>query len=139
MIPTLRMGPSLPVGRGACDDGGMARSILSRWESLPPRRQIQLGIPLAFLVLFAVHEAFFPNLTLGRTLGYALMESVPLALVVTYATQVELARRAQQQGQEPGASVGGHDAGAAGIDMDAMPVPDGSDTATGSGNGHGDE
>ena len=137
MIPTLRMGPSLPVGRGACDDGGMARSILSRWESLPPRRQIQLGIPLAFLVLFAVHEAFFPNLTLGRTLGYALMESVPLALVVTYATQVELARRAQQQEQEP--SVGAHDAGAAGIDMDAMPVPDGSDTATGSGNGHGDE
>ncbi|MCW2949096.1 MAG: hypothetical protein JWN41_109 [Thermoleophilia bacterium] len=71
----------------------MARRLLTAWESLPPRRQIAFGAPAVFALLLVVHLVGFPNLTLTRSIAYALMESLPIALIITYATQVELVRR----------------------------------------------
>ena len=73
----------------------MMRRLLTWWESLPPRRQIMVATPVAFLLLFLIHASgLFPLLTIKRALTYAVMECVPVALVVTFATQTELARRA---------------------------------------------
>lgn len=72
----------------------MLRRLLARWEALPPRHQIAVATPSAFLVLFLVHASpLFPLLDWKRALTYALMECVPVALVLTFATQTELARR----------------------------------------------
>jgi len=77
----------------------MGRRLLAFWESQPPRRQVLIGAPTTFLVLLAVHLVGFPHLTLARSASYALMEALPLALVVTYATQVELVRREAAAGR----------------------------------------
>jgi hypothetical protein len=71
----------------------MGRRLLTRWESLAPRQQIAVATPVALLLLLGFHEAFFPLLTWQRSLTYAVMECVPAALGVTFATQTELARR----------------------------------------------
>ena len=73
----------------------MFRKLLHRWESLAPRHQIMVATPVAFVVLFLIHASpLFPLLDWKRALTYALMECVPVALVLTFATQTELARRA---------------------------------------------
>ena len=115
----------------------MARRILAFWESLPPRKQVLFGAPTMFVLLLAVHLVGFPHLTFARSCAYAIMEAVPLALVVTYATQVELVRRETASG---GAAPGeqqsqGLDIGIDGdIGPEADPVaPD----APNSGAGHG--
>ena len=73
----------------------MLRRMLHLWESLPARRQILVATPIAFVLLFLIHASgLFPLLTIQRALMYAAMECVPVALVVTFATQTELARRA---------------------------------------------
>lgn len=72
----------------------MLRRLLARWEALPPRYEIAVATPVAFLVLFLVHASpLFPLLDWKRAVAYALMECVPVALVLTFATQTELARR----------------------------------------------
>lgn len=53
-----------------------------------------VGTPLAFIVLFCFHEAFFPLLDWHQSLLYAVMECVPVALLLAWATQNELRRRA---------------------------------------------
>lgn len=90
----------------------MGRRLLAGWEALAPRHQVLVATPLALLVLFGVHEAFFPLLTWKRSLMYAVMECVPLALVVTFATQVELVRREQRAAGGAQARDDGHDAAA---------------------------
>ena len=72
--------------------GQMARSLLRRWEALAPRHQVLLGIVVGFPLLLLVHAAF-PLLSWQERLGYAAFEAVPLALLVTFATQTELRRR----------------------------------------------
>jgi hypothetical protein len=73
----------------------MLRRLLHLWESLPARHQIMVATPIAFVLLFLIHASgLFPLLTIRRALTYALMECIPVALVVTFATQTELARRA---------------------------------------------
>lgn len=75
----------------------MGRRLLSWWEALPDRGRVAWGIPVALLVLFAFHEAFFPLLTWQRSLMYAVMEAVPVSLVVAFATKNELRRRADRR------------------------------------------
>ena len=58
------------------------------------RSRVLVAIPGAFVALFAFHEAFFPLLSWGQSLTYAVMECVPVALVIAWATQNELRRRA---------------------------------------------
>jgi len=77
----------------------MGSKLLSKWESLPPRRQVAYATPTLLVLLFGFHEAFFPLLEWTQSLTYAVMECVPLALVVTFATQTELTRRAQHANQ----------------------------------------
>ncbi|MCW2928188.1 MAG: hypothetical protein JWM86_2156 [Thermoleophilia bacterium] len=72
----------------------MGRRLLTRWESLSGRNRVLLAIPIAFVVLFAFHEAFFPLLSWSQSLTYAVMECVPVALVIAWATENELRRRA---------------------------------------------
>lgn len=62
------------------------------WESLPGRRRVQFGIPLAWVVLFVFHQAF-PLLSQLERATYAAMEAVPLALLLAWATENELRRR----------------------------------------------
>lgn len=81
---------------------GMFRRLLARWESLSPRNQIFVATPIAFVVLFLVHVSpLFPLLGWEKSLTYAVMECVPVALVLTFATQTELARRERDAGSEP--------------------------------------
>jgi len=72
----------------------MGRRLLTWWEALPGRRRVLYAIPVAALALFAFHEAFFPRLTWGDSLLYSVMECVPVALLVAWATENELRRRA---------------------------------------------
>ena len=72
----------------------MPRRFLSWWESLPARRQVLVASPAIAVVLFCVHEAFFPLLEWHDSLLYAVMECVPVALVLAFATHTELTRRA---------------------------------------------
>ncbi len=53
------------------------------------------GIPIAWVVLFAFHQ-MFPLLTQPERAMYAVMEAVPLALVLAWATQNELRRRLER-------------------------------------------
>lgn len=71
----------------------MTRRLLARWEALPARWQIIVSTPTLFVVIVLGHVAFFPLVGWVQAIGYAAMEAVPLALVVTFATQVELAKR----------------------------------------------
>lgn len=74
----------------------MGRRLLTWWESLPGRAQVLIGIPGAWVALFTFHQAF-PRLTQLERATYATMEAVPLALVIVWATQNELRRRADAQ------------------------------------------
>lgn len=80
-------------------DEPIARSgsgrVLGWWESLPARRQVLWGWIASALVLGVVHIPFVlsGNITVARAVGYAISESLPAALLVTFATQTELARR----------------------------------------------
>ncbi|MCW2923391.1 MAG: hypothetical protein JWM98_795 [Thermoleophilia bacterium] len=74
----------------------MGRRLLGWWEALPDRRRVLYGIPVALVVLFAFHQAFFPLLDWQRSLTYAVMECVPVALAFAWATQNELRRRADR-------------------------------------------
>ncbi|MCW2955277.1 MAG: hypothetical protein JWO69_146 [Thermoleophilia bacterium] len=82
----------------------MGRRILTRWESLPPRRQVLWGIPVALVVLYLVHDLLFPRLSHQEAITYAVMECVPLALLLTWTTQNELRRRRAQEQSPPDAS-----------------------------------
>jgi hypothetical protein len=68
--------------------------MLRRWERLPARIQVLVAWPACCVFLAAIHLVFFPWLTAARALSYAVFEAVPLALLVVFATQTELARRA---------------------------------------------
>jgi hypothetical protein len=74
----------------------MGRTLITWWEALPGRSRVLIGIPVAALVLFLFHEAFFPLLSWKQSLMYAVMECVPVALVLAWATQNELRRRAER-------------------------------------------
>lgn len=67
--------------------------VLRRWEALPARWQVGAALPAALIALLALHLALFPHLGVGRSATYAVMEAIPVALIVTFATQTELARR----------------------------------------------
>lgn len=76
----------------------MHRRLLAWWETLAPRHQIFVATPAAFIALFLIHwSPIFPLLTWKKALIYATMECVPVALVLTFATQSELARRDRAQ------------------------------------------
>lgn len=78
----------------------MGRRVLGWWEALPGRRQVPVGMVVAFVVLYCFHQAFFPLLDWKRSGMYAVMECVPVALLMAWATQNELRRRAiAQQGR----------------------------------------
>lgn len=79
----------------------MARRLLGWWEALPGGRRVAYGIPAAAVALFAFHHAF-PLLSWQQRLGYALMEAVPLALLVAWATENELRRRRGEPGDQHG-------------------------------------
>ena len=74
----------------------MGRRLLDWWEGLEGRSRVLIGIPVAFCVLFVFHQAF-PLLSTGDRLLYAAMEAVPLALVIAWATENELRRRAEAE------------------------------------------
>lgn len=78
----------------------MGRRLLAWWEGLAPRRQLQVAIPAMLVLLYGVHDLFFPLLSSRKALTYAVMECVPLALIVTWATQNELRRRQAAQDAE---------------------------------------
>jgi hypothetical protein len=79
----------------------MGRRVLRWWEQLGGRNRVLVGSPLAFVVLFAFHEAFFPLLSWRQSLLYAVMEAVPVALLLAWATQNELRRRADAEVDRP--------------------------------------
>jgi hypothetical protein len=74
----------------------MGQKLISWWEGLEGRTRVLAGIPIAFVVLFLFHQ-FFPLLSTGDRLLYAAMEAVPVALVMAWATQNELRRRADRE------------------------------------------
>lgn len=74
----------------------MGQRLINWWEGLQGRTRVLVGIPIAFVVLFMFHQ-MFPLLSTGDRLLYAAMEAVPLALVLAWATQNELRRRAEQE------------------------------------------
>lgn len=79
----------------------MFRNLITKWEKLAPRKQILVATPIAFVVLFLFHwSPIFPLLDWKESLTYAAMECIPVALIVTFATQSELARREHQNEQE---------------------------------------
>jgi hypothetical protein len=73
------------------------------WESQTGRTHVLLGIPIAWIVLFAFHQ-MFPLLSQLQRAMYATMEAVPVALVVAWATQNELRRRAEAEARRNGRS-----------------------------------
>lgn len=75
----------------------MAKRILSWWEGMSGRGRVLVGIPVAMAVLFAFHHAF-PLLSWHERLMYAAMEAVPVALLLAWATENELRRRADCAG-----------------------------------------
>lgn len=74
----------------------MGRRLLAWWEALPGHRRVLVGIPVAWVVLFVFHQAF-PLLSQLERAVYATMEAVPIALVLAWATQNELRRRAEAE------------------------------------------
>jgi hypothetical protein len=74
---------------------GMSRRFLNRWEVLTGRGRELVGIPVAWVVLFLFHQ-MFPLLSQVDRAMYATMEAVPVALVLAWATQNELRRRAER-------------------------------------------
>lgn len=74
----------------------MARRLVTWWESLPGRSRVLIGIPVAWVAIFLFHQAF-PRLTQLDRAVYATMEAVPVSLLVAFATQNELRRRAEAQ------------------------------------------
>lgn len=79
----------------------MGRRLVSWWESLPGRGRVLVGIPLAWVVLFLFHQAF-PLLSQLERATYATMEAVPIALLLAWATQNELRRRADAERRAAG-------------------------------------
>ena len=79
----------------------MGRRLVSWWESLPGRVRVLVGIPLAWVVLFVFHQAF-PLLSQLERATYATMEAVPIALLLAWATQNELRRRADAERRAAG-------------------------------------
>lgn len=53
-------------------------------------------MPTLLVLLFAVHEGFFPLLSWPRSLLYSVMWAIPFSLGLVFATQVEVARRARE-------------------------------------------
>lgn len=53
------------------------------------------GIPIAWVALFAFHQ-MFPLLSHAERAMYAVMEAVPVSLVLAWTTQNELRRRAER-------------------------------------------
>lgn len=82
----------------------MGGRLLQWWESLPGRGRVLVGIPVAWVVLFVFHQAFPLLSQLERAL-YATMEAVPIALVLAWATQNELRRRAEAEARAAGRDV----------------------------------
>jgi hypothetical protein len=71
-----------------------ARSrLLVRWESLPARIQLATSFAVSFAGLLGIHLLAFPHLTFGRSAFYAVGEAAALALLLTAATQMEVARQ----------------------------------------------
>lgn len=82
----------------------MGRRLLRWWESLPGRGRVLIGIPVAWVLLFGFHQAFPLLSQLDRAM-YATMEAVPIALVLAWATQNELRRRADAERRAAGEPV----------------------------------
>lgn len=70
----------------------MGQRLVTWWESLQGRTRVFVAIPCAFVFLFVFHQAF-PRLDQGERVLYSLMEAVPIALVVAWATENEMRRR----------------------------------------------
>jgi hypothetical protein len=85
---------------------GMGTRVLAWWEGLQGRTRVFVAIPIAFVALFVFHLAF-PLLSMGDRALYAAMEAVPVALLAAWATQNELRRRAEREGQDPDTLSGG--------------------------------
>lgn len=60
-----------------------------------------IAFPVAWVFLFVFHQAF-PLLSNGERALYATMEAMPVALVVAWATENELRRRAEREARERG-------------------------------------
>lgn len=63
------------------------------WEGLRPGRQARYAFPVIFVILLAVHVAFFHRITIARSVGYAFFEGLLATGLLVLATQGELARR----------------------------------------------
>ena len=74
----------------------MGRRVLSWWEALPGNRRVLYGIPIAWVALLLFHQAF-PALSQTQRMTYAFMEAVPVALLLAWATQNEMRRRADAE------------------------------------------
>lgn len=72
----------------------MGRRIIEWWESRSGRDRVLIGIPVAAVVLFMFHQ-MFPLLSWQERLLYSVMEAIPVALLMAWATENELRRRAE--------------------------------------------
>lgn len=79
----------------------MSRRLLTWWESRSGRARVLIGIPVAWAMLFLFHQAF-PLLSQLERAMYATMEAVPLALLIAWATENELRRRAEAEARAAG-------------------------------------
>jgi hypothetical protein len=82
------------------DHNATPHPLVARWEQLPGRMQFACSFLVLGLMLLAIHLIGFPKLTFGRSLSYAIGESVPIALVITGASQAEAARRRARDEQD---------------------------------------
>lgn len=77
---------------GMATAGSPTRSLVRRWEDLPTRAQLAIVLPVAIVVLFAIHITLL-NQPLWRGLGYGVFWGVLVAAAILVATQTEKAKR----------------------------------------------
>ena len=82
-------------------DGTPAPAWLLWWEGRSPRFQVAVVLPVAIVCMFAFHRGFFPHLSLGLDLTYAIFWGLLLTGLVVLATRNEARKRHEREHGEP--------------------------------------
>ena len=78
------------------------RPALTRWEALPGQVQFMVTLPIAVVLLFALHVVAF-HLSAFRSFFYAIFWGIPATLIVVVASRNEAVKRGRARDeQRPG-------------------------------------
>jgi hypothetical protein len=100
--PPIGPSPAPPVQPEARPhDGGAspmrAPSLVERWEALEGGVQSAIAYPIAAVVLFLGHAAFFPRTRWVLAITYGLFWAIPATAAIVAATAHERRKRAAQR------------------------------------------